>query len=297
MVRDTTFEGLKAVELVSGGVKLVAVTELGPRVAFLGLPDGENVFFWDSKKKCVRGDWHLRGGHRVWIARPGADEAEETYNPDNAKCEVTTGKDSFTITTPVDPVNQTVRGFTVKALGDGKVEVENFVKNVGSMLFSASVWCLTCSLPSDKTKYYFPLGDGSEWDCYSMVMFNRWGGHTGAGAGDKQISLARDLMTLEPQGVENKRMWQSHSGIGVMRDKKKNVTFAKKVVHNPEGKYPLGCNWAFYVGPDNFMVEMETMGEETTLKPGQTVSSKEIWVLKEGAAKIEKAADCLALFA
>ena len=38
---------------------------------------------------------------------------------------------------------------------------------------------------------------------------------------------------------------------------------------------------AFYIGTGNFMVEMETMGKEVTLKHKEKVFSKEIWTLTD----------------
>jgi len=38
---------------------------------------------------------------------------------------------------------------------------------------------------------------------------------------------------------------------------------------------------AFYVGPENFMVEMETMSPWVTLRPGETCEHEEIWLLTD----------------
>ena len=50
------------------------------------------------------------------------------------------------------------------------------------------------------------------------------------------------------------------------------------------GNYPMGTNIALYVGPDNFMVEMETMGPVVTVKPGQVLAHRETWVLTTAKA-------------
>ena len=60
--------------------------------------------------------------------------------------------------------------------------------------------------------------------------------------------------------------------------------------YEPAGNYPLGTNLALYVGPKNFMVEMETMGAFATLKPGQVLKHRETWLLADAksapAAKV-----------
>ncbi len=292
MFKQIMFDGFKAIELNTPALKLVAVYGTGPRIAFIGKPSGENILFWDHARKYARGQWNLRGGHRVWIARPGADESEETYSPDNAEATLEVGADNFKITTPVDAFNGTRRGFSIKVLSDNKLEVDNFIINAGDMLYSASIWGLTCTLPTRDTRYAFTLGDGSDWDSCTYVAFNKWAGHGKGGFNDPQFSFTKDLLLVTPAGVENKRMLQSAKGIMAMDDPKRGFTFLKKNSYDPAGRYPMGTNQAVYVGPDNFMVEMETMGAEANLKPGATLSSKEVWMLTpsiglDSAAKLE----------
>jgi len=295
-VSDTTFEGEAAVELVTDALRLVAVTARGPRVAFLGRPGGENLLLW-KPGEYTRGDWDLSGGHRVWVTRPGADECDETYSPDNGPVELAVGGDGvgFTLTGAEDPFNRTCRGFSVRALSPERLEVDNFVTNTGEMLYSGGVWGLTCTVPGEGTRYGIPLGDGGEWDCFSMLMFRRWAGHDG-GYADGQIAIGDDMLIVDPAGRENKRMLQAQRGVIAMSDPSRSLTFAKKVSYARGAQYPQGCNMAFYVGPSNFMVEMETMGSEVTLTPGETAHNVETWALAEGADALDDVGRLVGLF-
>ena len=288
MLKKTVFDGLKAIELRTKKLKLIAVYGAGPRIAFLGKHSGDNIFFWDYKHKYNRSKWFLRGGHRVWIARPGADESEETYKPDNSEGTLKLLDNGFSITSPVDTSNFISRGFSVRALSDIKLEIENFITNTGDMLYSASIWGLTCTLPSEKTKYAFSVGDGSGWDCFNLVLFNKWAGHGAGGFNDPQFSFSKDLMIVSPLGVENKRMLLSHKGISAMDDPIKDFTFIKKNTFESCGHYPMGSNQAVYIGPKNFMVEMETMSAESTIKPGETKCCKETWILSSSSLGLSK---------
>ncbi len=277
-IKKIKFNDFDAVELITSKIKLIAVYEIGPRIAFFGKPDGKNLLLWEPEK-YKRNDWDLRGGHRVWLTRPGADEGEETYASDNLPCEIKINDNSFRVIQPVDPVNLTRRGFEIKIIEEDLLEIDNFVINTGEMLYSAGVWSLTCTLPGGKTEYIIPVGDGSKWDCFSTVLFRRWAGQDGK-IDDDQVTFKDDLMLLNPKGNQNKRMIQSHRGIIAMNDPDEGTCFAKKVKYDPEGKYPMNCNMAFYIGPKNFMVEMETMGKEKTLKPGDLAHNIENWILK-----------------
>ena len=279
-LKRVKFGGLAAIELRTARLRLVALTAKGPRLAFWGRPAGDNLLMW-APGKYGRGQWDLMGGHRLWVARPGADEAEETYSPDNRPCEVEVLANGFKVTAPVDPVLLTQRGIIVTALAADRISVEHFVINHSSMLWSGGLWALTCTVPGAGARYWIPLGDGSSWDYATMVTFRTWGGgHGGAGFGDEQFQLTDDALVLTPAGRENKRMLKADPGIIALHDPAQGLVFAKHTPYQPDGHYPLATNLAFYVGPKNFMVEMESMGPYVTLKPQQVLRHTETWVLQ-----------------
>ena len=283
-LKRITFGGLSAIELRTPKVRLVALTAKGPRIAYWGRPDNDNLLLW-APGKYRRGQWDLMGGHRLWLARPGADEAEETYATDNQPCAVETFADGFSVTAPIDPIHRTQRGIKVTAVAADRIVVEHFVTNRSDMLWSGGVWGLTYTVPSAGASYLIPLGDGSAWDYATIVTFRTWGGgHGGAGFGDEQFEVTDDALVLQPAGRENKRMVKADAGVIALHDPARKLLFAMHAPYQPEANYPLGTNLAFYVGPKNFMVEMETMSPSATLKPQQTLRHNETWVLREAKA-------------
>ncbi len=204
--------------------------------------------------------------------------------------------DGFCVIGAENRQNRTQRGFSVTVQDHDRLEVDNFVINSGDMLYSGGVWALTCTLPSKTTKYAVPIGDGTEWDTFTMVAFRRWAGHGQGGFNDPQIKVGKDLVTVTPRGVENKRMIQSLHGIIAMSDPGRKITFAKKCGWDPAAVHPLNTNIAFYIGPDNFMVEMETMGPECSLRPGNALHHTETWVLRPQATPLTGAKRLLELF-
>ena len=91
-------------------------------------------------------------------------------------------------------------------------------------------------------------------------------------------------------------MLEAQYGIMAMAAADRDCTFVKKVAHDRNAAYPLGTNLAFYVGPDNFMVEMETMGPLATLKAGERLVHRETWVLAAASLGVEDAAGLRGLF-
>lgn len=284
-IKAIQYAGHNALELTTDTSRMVAITDFGPRIAFLGEPDGENLLYWEPHT-LHRGDWFLHGGHRLWVTRPGADECEETYLPDNQPVTAKELADGIRLTAPIDPVNRTQRQITVTAQDNQHFRLDHRLTNTSDMLFSCGLWTLTCTKPAADTVYGVPLGDGSSWDAATIVAFRRWGGHGCESYADDQFQCTDDMFVLRPVGRENKRMIQSHSGIIAMSAPTRNLTFAKQATYAPDADYPLNCNVAMYVGPDNFMVEMENMSPIRNIKPGQSIDHSEIWAIRKGAVDL-----------
>lgn len=288
-VTEVMFDGLKAHMVECPGIELIVVSGSGPRIASLSRPgesSSNNLLYWDYVGTKHRGGWRLLGGHRVWVWMPGADESEQAYLRDNEPCGFDVAVNRLRVAGGIDPVMKIRRGMdiTEAEAGPGCVEVENWVENCGDMLWSGGVWSLTCTDPRSK-RYQAPLGSRHlAWDGFKMYVPMRWAGHTSP-VNDPQFVLSQDLLFIEPVGTESKRMievaqgWMSchyHvSGCG--------CCFFKMAKFRPEmaDRYPHGCNAAWYIGPDNFMVEMEWMFPWQTLKPGERMYARERWVLTD----------------
>lgn len=283
-IKRLKFGGLAAIEIRTARLRLVALTAKGPRIAFWGRPGGDNLLLW-APGKYRRGPWDLMGGHRLWVSRPGADEPEETYAADNRPCAVEVLANGFKVTAATDPVHLTQRGFKVTALAADRIAIEHFVTNLGAMLWSGGLWAITSTLPAADTTYSVPLGDGSDWDYATIVAVKKWGHNQGRKTfHDPQFELTDDSFRVIPGGVESKRMLKADAGIIAMHDPVQRLLFAKQAAYQPDAQYPLGTNLALYVGPKNFMVEMESMGPFATLKPQQTLRHTETWLLRDAKA-------------
>lgn len=284
-IKRIKFGGLAAVELRTPQARLVVTINKGPRIAFWGRPDGDNLMLW-KPGKYFRNKWELMGGHRLWVSRPGADEAEETYAPDNQPATAELGPKSFMVIAALDPVLQTQKGFTVTAVAADRIVIEHFVTNRSAMLWSGGLWAITSTLPTKGTRYTVPLGDGSAWDYATIVAIRKWGDNQGAKVfDDPQFALSTEAFHLVPGGVESKRMLKADAGVIGMHVPEQDLVFAKRAAYDPNGNYPLGTNLALYTGVNCFMAEMETMGPSVTLKPGATLTHTEEWVLRSAKSE------------
>lgn len=280
-IKETIFDGLHGYALTTGAWQLIVITQCGPRIAFLGKADSqENLLYWDQNG-AERGTWRLRGGHRVWLTRPFADESEDTYAADNDPCQVEILEHKIKVTAPAHPFTRLERGMEIQSFSDQEFQVTNFIKNTGEFIYSGGVWSPTCINP-DGCIMRIPLGEeGSTWDLVKIIIPRTFAGNT-VRLNDPQVMLTEREMVIRPQGILTKRCVCAPKGEISAEWPDRRLKFTKKAVYIRDGKYPLdGCNIAAFVGADNWMGELETYGIERSLRPGETMSHTETWVMAE----------------
>jgi hypothetical protein len=275
-IRELDDHGDAMIELADRGISMRVLYGSGPRIAWFGR--AENLLYWDDAGAHSRGAWRLRGGHRLWVTRPGADEAEETYASDNARCSVRRHADGIAITAPPDAakIEKRVRIRVAR----GAWTIEHRLRNVGDMLWAGGAWAVTCTRPRRGTRYRIPLDGGApSWDVVTVVIPRRWGGIHTSRLDDPQLVMTADALEARALGTEAKRMLFAPRGTLEMRGSSTG-TFAKTAAPIADGAYPLGTNVAIYLAPDGFMAELETMSPMRTLRPGESLSHVETWTLR-----------------
>jgi hypothetical protein len=297
-IRCVRLGGEPAVQLTTGALRLVALASRGPRIASLARKGGESILYW-APGKHRRGSWNPLGGHRLWTTRPGADECEETYRPDNQLCRLERSSGGFSLTAPVDPVTRLERGIRIQALEPERLSVEHSIRNASDMLWSGGAWGVTVTLPTARSVYLAPLGSDAPWDVATVTVFNRWGDDRGGrGFHDSQFEISDDALVLRPGGRENKRALGARPGILALHDPLRDVLFAKHAAFDARASYPGAANLALYAGSArNFYVELETMSPLVTLQPGETLKHVETWVLTRASSRQPSARSLGALFA
>ncbi len=280
---------LDTVSIETSKVRIEVTTEFGPRIKFFGVPGGKNILFWDNEGKYVRNDWKLRGGGRVWTTRPWANETEETYMTDNEKCLgiISRSGTKMEIFAPTHPVFKLRKGIEVSKITDNIFRVVSIVDNESDMLWSGGVWALACTDPKNKT-YGIPLGHPwSRWNSFQITYSPYWANHTSL-VNDPQISPNEKFMVIKPAGRELKRDIKAPMGLIGASDEQEQYTFWKYAPYISDGRYPQGANIAIYNGPNNFMTEMETMGPQRILGPGERIVHTEYWILLPGTTSFTK---------
>ena len=274
-IERIVFKGLEGFQIDTPTFRMVVVTQIGPRIAWFSKPNGENLLYW-APEAVKRGEWRLYGGHRVWLTRPIADESEDTYLPDNDPCAVTLLPDGVDVCAPASPVNHIARGMEIRVLDETRVQVRNYLRNEGAMIYSGGCWSPTCVV-ADKP-IQIPLGAAEQdttWDIVYMAIPRVFAGNT-TSLEDDSVTFSGNTLILTPKGHCVKRCVRAERGVVELCCN--GYVFRKTVLFAPDARYPMnGCNIAAFIGENNWMAEMETYGREQTLKPGQAIENVELW--------------------
>jgi hypothetical protein len=256
-----------AYRCVAGESELIVVTQIGPRIMSLRHGGSENILYEDRTGFGVD-QWKLYGGHRFTTA----PETAQSYDPDNAPCDVAVEDGRLRISQPPE------RGGLQKTLeigpcGESCFEVRHVLRNTGNLLWCGAAWTLTCVRPAGSL--IAAWGSGTDrWRSNMVRYWSRLGNCRGA-TDSPQWRPADEVFIVEPTGESGK--------IGLFADRgwlalaRTDGTFYKCCRPTaPESLYPDGgCNIEVYSCPE--YLEMEMLGPLQTLHPGEETSHIECW--------------------
>lgn len=263
--------------LTNGDVELIMTADVGPRVMRYAYVGGDNLFLEiESELGGVNEPtWKLRGGSRLWVGPE--DDSPRTYAVDNSPCEVHKVGGVLTVTSPVEPASGLQKRISLKVARKGsKVEVTHSLHNAGRKAQLLAPWVLAMMRPGGVGITGFPpRGTHPEvlqptnplvmW-AFSDLSDKRWR-YT-----QKYLILKQDPKQRSPQklGHFNPKTW----GAYLWRD----TLFLKQYTADPAQTYPdMGCSYETFTNAD--VLEIETLGPLTKLKPGDWLHHTEHWSL------------------
>lgn len=281
-MEKVNFGGWNSIRLSNGAVEIVATTDVGPRIIRLALPGGENVFkVWPEQAGKKGGDeWNIFGGHRFWHA---PEDKVRTYQPDNELVEAIWKEGVLKMVQKTEAKTGLQKEIEITMHPkDARIEVRHRLINHNLFAVEAAPWALSVMqgpgraiLPQEPpSKDLLPARPMAMWG-YTDMKDPRWTW------GTKYIQLQSDPANKKAQkiGIRNSPGWMAFQG--------KTVLFMKRMPYDPEAAYPdFGCNTELYTNGD--MLEMETIGPLTNIKPGASVEHVETWFLLKYQAGTEE---------
>ncbi len=269
----------RTLELTDGKITVGVTLDVGPRIIKLQKNGGENLMFEDTGDavnkdvSSVYGkgkQWHIYGGHRMWLS----PESLATYYPDNAPVVSELIPDGAVFTPPawkecgVQPV------LKLKFMRDGALEVSMSFKNISKTPLKLCVWALTVmkcggtlTLPLSTEDTGFLANRNLAFWSYTDVR-------------DPRLTIANDRVVLT--GSQDAA---SPLKIGTYLKKIRaayrygDTLFTKECVTKEGGEYPdFCCNFETYTS--NLIHECETLSDAETVQPGAEKIHIEKWRLE-----------------
>jgi hypothetical protein len=270
--------------LANDSCELIVTLDVGPRVIAYGKPGGFNVMKnYDSMMGGVNeAEWQIRGGHRFWLA---PEDLTRTYFADNRPVTWAEKDGAVVVTAPIEEPYGVQKVMTLKLHPTGtKVDVTLTVTNVASEPTTLAPWGPTVMAPGgveiiplpakaphpghvSNAKHMDDYGPNQELILWPYFDFadTRWS------FGAKYFMLRQDVNKGPTKiGLAHREGWVAYLN--------SHTLFVKRFDYRPGATYPdRGTRYQTFSNED--MLEMETVGELTTLALGQSASLTEQWEL------------------
>jgi hypothetical protein len=283
--------------LTNGHVELIATLDVGPRVIAYQLPGGFNVMknYAEMMGGTGEAEWQIRGGHRFWLA---PEDLTRTYFADNRPVQWEQTSPHAVKLTPPPETEYGVQKEMFLSLGPTgtRVDVRLKVTNIGTQPTELAPWGPTVMAPGGVEVIPLPpkaphpghpsnakspadYGPNQELVLWPYFDFadTRWT------FGKKYAFLRQDVNKGPTKiGLAHREGWVGYVNSGTL--------FVKRFDYRDEAVYPdRGTRYQTFSNED--MLEMETVGELVTLKPGESAELVETWELFGGVPDVRTEAD------
>jgi len=271
-------------------VELLVTADVGPRILHFGFAGGENEFYEAAGQLglCGGDQFNIFGGHRLWVS----PETDRTTLPDNAPVQVTQAAESMQFTAPADASGlQKELRIKLDTLS-ARLTVVHRIYNRGVDPTLAAPWALSVLRPGGRAvvplparapwgpKTLLPTSSLALWS-YTDLSLPCWR------PGSRYLQLNQALVPsngfgMQKIGLRNRGAWGAYyrNGHLFVKQSPAPVPADEGFADEPRqhGRFPdFGSNLEIYA--DERFIEIETIGPEVLLHPGEHVEHIEQWML------------------
>jgi hypothetical protein len=272
------FYGLPTHSLSSGPLTFEYLLDAGPRIVRLSYNGSPNLLaevpqaFWSTP----HGDFHIRGGHRLWIS---PELPETTYEPDDAGVQVRELSNGVELIGP-DGAAAGVRKSLRIEFGavPGTLNLLHTIVNTGSRAVELAPWAISMFRLGGLAILPQPIGNADPHGLLANRNISLW---PYAHINDPRVGWGDDFILIKTEailppfkmGYFNRHGWLAYWLDGIL--------FRKTFEPFPGMLHPdNNCNTELYC--NNEVIELESLGPLTALAPGEAVTHAETWELFPG---------------
>jgi hypothetical protein len=271
------FHGLPTGILENEFIRLEYLTTSGPRIVRFSPRGHPNVLaeLPDIQIPTSLGPYNIRGGHRLWCA---PESPISSYAPDDAGLKVEELEAGVRLTGPAEPATGIVKVMEIRlSPGRPAVTVQHQLHNNGRQSLTLAPWAITM-LPLGGTAILpQPVWNPDAQGLLPNRILALW---PYSHIQDTRLTLRDDFILIRP--ISNPAHFKIgyYDPVGWLAYWNAGSLFRKTFEIVPPGAYPDGgCNAEVYC--DNNVIELESLGGLTPIKPGQSAHFKETWELYE----------------
>jgi hypothetical protein len=266
--------------LQNGACELLITLDVGPRILKFAPRGGENVFkiFDDQVGGTEEELWQSRGGHRFWIA---PESFPFSYYPDNYEVDYAVFPNGAVTLTAPDEMPQ---GFT-KTIDvclhpeKARVRVVHRLTNVVDEEQEVAAWMLSVMapggieiIPQPPAQSHPGMGPGDFTPDRTLVLWPF------TDLSDGRYHFGSKFITLRQDATLPATKLGLHHGAGWVAYYLDGTLFVKYFGLDSKATYAdRGCNFETFTNEE--ILEVETLGPLTKLRPGGVLEAIEEWEL------------------
>lgn len=258
----------------NGSIRLIATTDVGPRIIFFGFCGGSNVLFEDHERNFYEinsgyGIWYAYGGHRIWCA---PEKMPETYLPDNSKVKAEFNGNTLTLTPPKTIFDKQY-SLICTMNDDDSVVIQNKIVNCSDKPMEFAPWSVTGLAPGGTE--YIPLCSDNNGFLPNRTM-SLW---SYSDINDSRFKLSNKYALLrQDENAESAFKAGFNVTEGYAAYIMDGQVLKVSVEDHRKVEYPdFCCNFETYT--NNLFLECEILGELKSYHPGEAASITEKWEL------------------
>ena len=262
--------------------ELLITLDVGPRILSFALNGGQNVFkvFKNQAGNAGEDLWQSRGGHRLWLA---PESYPFSYYPDNDTVDYTLHPNGAVTLIATDEMPQ---GFSKQmdvslAPDAARVRIVHRIVNVVDEEQEVAAWMLSVMapggvaiVPQPRAHPHPGMGPGDFAPNRSLILWPF------TDLSDPRFHLGKRYWTLQQDAKRGATKIGMNFGkpVGWAAYHNQDTLFVKRFEFDQSANYPdRGSNIELYTDAD--ILEVETLGPLTKLKPGGVLEAVEEWEL------------------
>lgn len=265
-----------SIRMANEKLELIVTTDVGPRIIYLGLSNGRNLFANVSEEIGNTKDdgWHIYGGHRFWH---GPESLPRTYYPDNHPVTVEQNESFVRFIQPVETSTQMQKELDIAVHAEqASVTITHRLRNHNLWPVECAPWALSVMDVGGTAVLPLPPRGPHSGNLLPNTTLNLWA-YTNMQDGRWVWGEKYILLRQEPGNPLSQKVG-AFVPAGWAAYVNHSQLFVKTFAVQPGAIYPDNQSNVELFTCD-FMLEVESLGPLVNLAPGATVEHVEQWHL------------------